>query len=438
MGCDHSTGSLGLGSSFDSNFGVTLVDTTTVKVSTVLLDSIPTSSTGVLLVGGVSDPKLGNVSASGYIQVSNPSFTPATNAIFDSLVLVISYSNYYYGDTTQAQTFEVHRVTKDFKTYSLPMYWVNEGQYSVLYKDASLYNTTKTETDPTPLGSRQVFVRPLSKDSLHIRLDDALGQEWLDGVKNQLPNLMESDKFLTYFKGVSIVNASAQPSCVVGLNTDGMKIRLYYEEYSDDRLTQKHQDYTFGAQLYNYSNIQADRSATLLKDIGTTGEVASSVTDNETYIQAGVGLVTKVRFPHMLKSIDLTKTLMVNQAQLIIEPVKGSFDVDHPYPKTLTIYKTDNSNLPLALMSADYNTSASQAASYTEDKETRTSSGYTFNITQYIQNLSFTEGNLNNGLLLMPLGTELTTKVNKIYLGVGTSEQQFRAKLKIWYSSKSE
>jgi hypothetical protein len=414
-----------------------VVDTTTVKVSTVLLDSIPTSSTGSLLMGGYSDPMLGNLTAKGYIQVSNPTWTPATVAFFDSLVLRTAYSGYYYGDTTQVQTIEVHRVTKDFKTYALPFYWFNEGQYSALYAASSLYNTTKTPVESTPLGSRQVIMRPSGKDTLQIRLDDALGKEWLAGAQAQLPDLVEAGRFLTYFKGVSIENASAQPSCVVGLNTDGMKIRLYYKEYVDDKLAQKYQDFAFSSSLFNYSSIQADRSATNLKDIDTTSEVVSTASDDQVYVQAGTGLVAKIRFPHVHKTIDGTGTLLVNQAQLLIEPVKGSYDKDRPFPKTLTIFKTDRSNLPLAQLSADYTPSVAQSASYTEDKEYQTSSGYTFNITQYVQTLVGTGGNTDNGLLLMPPGTELTTKVNKIYLGVKNTGTTYRVKLKIWYTRKS-
>ena len=414
-----------------------VVDTMTVQVSTVLLDSIPTSSTGLMLMGGYSDPMLGNLTAKGYIQVSNPTWAPATVAFFDSLVLRTAYSGYYYGDTTQVQTIEVHRVTKDFKTYDLPFYWYNEGQYSAFYKASSLYNTTKTPVESTPLGSRQVILRPLGKDTLQIRLDDALGKEWLAGTQAQLPNLVETARFLTYFKGVSIENASAQPSCVVGLNTDGMKIRLYYKEYVEDKLTQKYQDFAFSTSLFNYSSIQADRSATNLKDIETTGEVISTASDDQVYVQAGTGLVTKIRFPHVHKTIDGTQTLLVNQAQLLIEPVKDSFDKDRPYPKTLTIYKTDRSNLPLAQLSADYNPSAGQSASYSQDKEYQTSSGYTFNITQYVTGLVGTEGNTDNALLLMAPGTELNTKVNKIYLGVKNSGTTYRVKLKIWYTRKS-
>ena len=95
------------------------MDTIKVAASTVLLDSIPTSGTGSILIGGYSDPKLGVLSAEGYIQVGiGDAWDPADNAIYDSLVLVMNYSGYHYGDTSNAQTFIARRITEPFKTYS--------------------------------------------------------------------------------------------------------------------------------------------------------------------------------------------------------------------------------------------------------------------------------------------------------------------------------
>ena len=56
FGCTSEPSTLGLiYGDFDKDYGVVLVDTITVDVSTVLLDSIPTSATGTLLVGGYED-----------------------------------------------------------------------------------------------------------------------------------------------------------------------------------------------------------------------------------------------------------------------------------------------------------------------------------------------------------------------------------------------
>src|SRR5262245_8336861 len=88
MSCNNEPGSLGLGNSvFDNDYSVVVVDTIKVVASTVLLDSIPTSGTGSILIGGYSDPALGVLNAEANIQLDKgETWEPPDNAIFDSLV----------------------------------------------------------------------------------------------------------------------------------------------------------------------------------------------------------------------------------------------------------------------------------------------------------------------------------------------------------------
>jgi len=437
FGCNNEPSSLEGYSVFDQSYGVVLVDTITVAVSTVLLDSIPTSSTGTLLVGGYEDDKLGTLQAEGYVQLgTGDTWEPPAEAIFDSLVLVATYSGYYYGDTTNAQTFEARRITQNFKTYSLPQFWVDERQYSALYAAASLYNSSTIRYDFSSLGSRTIWLCPNSQDSLVIRLNDDLGREWLQLAQNKSTTFTEQDKFLEYFKGITLSNTSPQPSCVMGFSTEDVKVRLYYKQYVEEELKQQFHEFPFSSGLFNYTKIASDRSGTILQNLTQqNNEVPAKETNDEAFIQSGVGVVTKVTFPYVRKMIDLTDLLIVNQAQLIIEPLKDSFNEDYPLPLSLTLYQTDKSNLPLSQLYADYSTDTGQSAYISFDKELDTSTGYIFTITQYVQNLLSTEGNLEKGLLIMPPSDEINNTVNKVYLGAG-SGASYRVKLKIWYTQK--
>ncbi|HEX6890457.1 MAG TPA: hypothetical protein VF141_07190, partial [Chryseolinea sp.] len=58
-----------------------------------------------------------------------------------------------------------------------------------------------------------------------------------------------------------------------------------------------------------------------------------------------------------------------------------------------------------------------------------------FTITQYMQSLLSTEGNLQRGLLIMPLSDEINKGVERAYLNAG-SGSAYRIKLKIWYTQK--
>jgi Domain of unknown function (DUF4270) len=416
---------------------VVLVDTITMDVSTVLLDSLPTSSTGLLQVGGYQDEKLGTLMAEGFIQVGNgDEWQPSTLAYFDSLVLVLKYSGYYYGDTTTEVTLDVRRIQQNFKTYSLSQFWISEGLYSALYAPGSLYNLSTVRYEEIPLGTKKIRPRPSSSDSLVIRLDDNLGKELLQLAKNKSETLTDQSKFLEYFKGIGLSANSPNPTCVFGLNTEELTIRLYYKQYEAEKLNQQFHDFPFASDLYNYTQITTDRSGTILETLTKeNNEVSSRETDGEVFIQSGAGVVTKVKFPYIRKMIDLKNLLIVNQAQLVIQPLKNSFTSDLPLPQSLTLYETDKSNLPLNQLFADFTRENYQSAYISTDPEFDYSSGYIFTITEYIQKLLSTEGNLDKGLLIMPPGDELGKSVNKVYLGAD-NDGTYRVKLKVWYTQR--
>lgn len=436
--CDNEPDSTGLTSNvIDQTFGVELVDTTTVAVSTVLLDSIPTSGTGTLLVGGYQDDMLGRLRSEGYLQIGNgDTWQPPATASLDSLVLVARYSGYYYGDTTNAQTFEVRRVLQTFKTYNLSQYWVDEGQHSALYTASSLYNSSSFQAEVPALGSKTVRLRPGSQDSLTVRLDDTLGKEWLQFAKDKNNNITEQSRFLEYFKGVAISNTSSDPAVVMGFTTADVKLRLYYKQYVSEQLKQQVHEFPFVSTFYNYNKISSDRAGTVTEKLTEKEEeIATAETEDIAFIQAGTGVVTKVSFPYISKLIDLDKVLIVNQAQLIIEPVKNTFDKDYPLPNSLTLYQTDKRNLPISQLYADYSTETAQTAYIRIDKEFDTSTGYIFTITQFIQGMLSTEGNQERGLLIMPPSTEINKTVNKVYLGAGRGAA-YRVRLKVWFTRK--
>lgn len=433
LGCVNDPNTLGLSdNTFSKDYGVVVVDTITVRVSTVLLDSFPTSNTGVLLIGGYDDQKLGRLQGEGYVQITTgDSWSPPTDAKFDSLVLVAHYSGYTYGDTTVAHNVQVRRLTQPFQVYSLPQFYINENQYSSLYAGGSKFNVSAMRYSSEPLGTGTVRIRAHSSDSLQVRLSDELGKEWLRLTQENSPELTDPARFIEYFKGICIGTDGTCKS-VIGLKTENLKIRLYYKTYVNEELTQKYHDYIFSAGQYNYTRFVADRSQTQLSNLSIANdEVTSSKTDNIAFVQSGAGLVTKITFPYLYRLLRLTDVLLVNQAMLTIEPVKYSYNDDYPLPSSLTLYHTDKSNLPLQRVYANFNTSSYQSASISFDKEFDTSSGYQFLVTQLAEQLLSTDGSTDRGLLIMPPADQLKSTVNRACFG---TDGDYRIKLKIWYT----
>jgi len=103
----------------DSQTGVKLLDTFRVGLSTVILDSLKTSGTGIALVGKYSDSIFGSISSKSYFEFAYPTDKFNETDVFDSANFILCYSKYYYGDTTSLMTLNIHQLTKQI-TSGLP------------------------------------------------------------------------------------------------------------------------------------------------------------------------------------------------------------------------------------------------------------------------------------------------------------------------------
>ena len=98
--CHDETSALG-SNWVESDLRNVLTDTCTVKMSTVLLDSINTSNKEVAQLGYYKDDVWGAISASTYVEYSPATFTPDENLAygFDSLTISVKCNGDYVGDT---------------------------------------------------------------------------------------------------------------------------------------------------------------------------------------------------------------------------------------------------------------------------------------------------------------------------------------------------
>jgi hypothetical protein len=141
--------------------------------------------------------------------------------------------------------------------------------------------------------------------------------------------------------------------------------------------------------------------------------------------------------------------IQLNNARLIIEPVKGSYNGQVQLPPKLVLMGTDVSNFPMTYLLANQSSSLSQLAaispqtppqmaSISIDRELNTNTGYVFLVTQYIQYLMSSQQNLNNqGLLLSMPVNDLETTVSRLVIGSG-QRSNYRVRLEIYYLAKKE
>ncbi|WP_170170346.1 DUF4270 family protein [Hymenobacter perfusus] len=373
--------------------GTVYIDTLTVRMSTVLIDSVPTSSSSYLLVGQYQDARLGTITARSYLRLGLAGgFTPEAGAQFDSLVLVLPTDSYCYGDTTQVQHLQVHRLTEALRP-TTTYYAFNSRAYEAV-----------------PLATRTFRARPNLR-SIRLRLADALGQELLQaGLSRQLSS---TDELAERLPGLALTPAAADNGALLRLaaTSESMVLQLFYHYPSAPDNGQVF-DFTAVAGSRHFYQVQADRRSTLLSTLTTTRQALSSTrTAAETYIEGALGLQTKLEIPYLLNLNELGGTWVLNAATLTLETVAGSENRLLPAPATLTAQATNRGNQSGAFLASVAGTQLLGTYQTGVSAHTNLEQGsYTLLLQQYAEAvLKHTVS--NTGILLAPASPDTPERV---------------------------
>lgn len=293
----------------------TIPDTFTILTKTVLIDTVVTSLTPsnqvvVHGLGTANDPYFGRTNAGIYVQVlperGNFTFSANDPHVTDAYV-VLPFSGFAWGDTTDIQDYNVYRVTDNLTT------------------DETYYSNTHKNYDPTPVGSiTGVNVDKLtdsvsvlgSNRAPHIRI------KLTEAFKNELVSLAASSNdaaaFLSAMKGLYIASADttkgvALPYFMLNNSTDYRRAAIqffYYEGSNQSDVKTAFFNFTTGCAHYNriarnYSNE--------LKNAFASGAQSDAVV----YLQNLPGATLDLRFP-TLKNLP---AVVVNRAELIITQI---------------------------------------------------------------------------------------------------------------------
>ncbi len=409
-----------------NNLQTAYVDTFTVNISTVQLDSVLTNNSGTVLLGKYLDERLGTVSSSTYMNLSfQNTFLPTSGPqyTFDSIALILPYNHYYIGDTTQPVKLNVYQLTEPFQLRKLPV--TTEQKLSVYGNAYGYYNSTTFPQFPSPLSTATVKFNP-HNDSVNIRLPNALGAKWFQLAQIDSAKLFSNPNSFagSFFYGIHIDVDPATQACIAGFKSNKVKIRLYYSHASgSDIPTSNHIDFVNYSVQFN--NIQADRKGTDIAGIQPYQPVPSSLTGNSTYIQTGTGLVTLIQFPSLKTFFSTNNGVILNAAYLQIHPLQGSYPKYLAPPSSLQLYFTDKSNIPLTPISGGL-------ASIVYDYEYGINTFYSFSIFSYVYGQIKASTNYFPPMILGPSGSQ-GADVSRVYLG-DQLHPNTKIKLLIYYS----
>lgn len=421
-GTDTDTGEFVVGSDYLAvNNKVILIDTLTVEMSTINFDSLVTSNKSRILVGNYDDPLFGKVKSNSYFQLASDSYslisttdTEAANYVFDSISMILKYDNYYYGDTTKVQTFDIHRLTQKVKPNT---------------DDDSFYNNSALSYSSESLGTISYKPRPLEKDSINIKMDAAFGEALFQKLKTR--EITDFTSFSEYLKGLVLVPTTTNSSSVIGFNLSS-KVRLYYSKYQGDAEDSFIKDFTVLDATKQFNAISLDKSGTLIQNLpASNSNLSSLLTNNQGYIQSGTGVACRIDFPNIKQLKYISDNGAIVDAELILKPVNNSYSDNYPLSDSLQVYVADKLNR----ISGTLNTSAGiplYAALNKASDEFNENVLYSLSVGNFLQKEMLKQSDSRSSLVFT-LPT-ISKAVNRLVLG-DQKHPNNKIQLKIYYIS---
>jgi hypothetical protein len=424
-GTDTDAGEFVVGSDYLAvNNKVVLIDTLTVEMSTINFDSLVTSGQSRILVGNYDDPVFGKVKSNSYFQLSASSYalnnsgsdTEAVNFVFDSISMILKYDNYYYGDTTQVQKFDIHRLIQKVKPNT---------------DDDSFYNNSTLSYSDESLGTVSYKPRPIEKDSINIKMSKDFGDALFQKIKKR--EITGLDNLTEYLKGLVLVPSGSNSSSVIGFHTSTSKVRMYYSKYQGDADADSFFiDFLMSNTSTQFNSISLDKTGTIIQNLPiSTSKLSSSLTNKQGFIQSGTGVACRIDFPNIKQLKNISSNGAIVDAQMFIKPVNNSYSNKYPLADSLKVYVGDNLNrisgsLLNAAGAAVYGTLSQKSDEFNENI------GYTIPLGSFLQKEMLKASDSRSSLILTLPG--ISKSVNRLVLG-DQKHPENKILIKIYYLS---
>jgi hypothetical protein len=400
--CTNTVSDIGVGlPDTNADTGAFLVDTITVRSSTVLRDSVVSSTSPYLYVGQYTDQLLGKLTAKSAFRLGlTTSFVPDQTAVFDSITLILKPDNYRYGDTTKTQSLvEVRRLKTGIS--STKYSFASPGLTVMDYDSTARLNYSASPGNIAPQGRARRNIT-----TLRLPLDPAFGQEIM--ARGKAGGVNTQDDLDALLPGLVITPGANDEGAVLRLsaNSPDAALHLYYHLPTDPS-TVITSDFTLAAGGRHYFQFRANRNLAGINNIPRTslGSVTSDKTVEQTIIEGALGLQTRLQFPYLTDLRQFGNNLTITSAQMTAYVPTTTLTPFVPAPPALNIYYTDANNHLLAPYQSNipYTTGISALTAIEQGS-------YNWSVTSYIQSV-LANSIPNNGLLLGSATSDVPSRV---------------------------
>lgn len=383
----------------ENSANVQFSDTTLIIASTIKEDSILSNKTTKALIGVYTDSVFGTSTASYYTQLSmigsNLDFGTVADLVVDSVVLALKFDD-YYGNADQ-QTFEVFEVIEAFIE--------DEGYYS---KDTMLIDNMVIGSKSFIPNLDSVLVGTANRSpQLRIQMDNSFGQKLID--QSGSATYADNDAFQEFLKGLLIRPTASTgaglprgATCYFEPNSSTSGLFLYYTDNSGSSPVSRSYRFEINANDQRFNNFEHDYSGTIVEQA-----LNNTIADTTiAFVQAMSGVKTHLRLPDLKSIIADGQKKIINQAELVIPIVDGSY-IDQGIAEKLLVVAADSSGLgifiPDIFLDSDY-----YGGTYNE-----TTKEYRFNITRHVHQL-INNNRVDYGMILLVSGS--ATQANRVII----------------------
>ncbi len=333
----------------EKDAGIMMIDTFSVELSTVILDSVNTSGSGVALVGSFYDEDFGQIHSDAIFRVSSPgSIKIEDDDVYDSICLCIKYNDYYLGDTIQAHSFTVEEIDSDLEQM--------KKDRRLGDSDEDFYNTTIVSSKRV-LGEYTARPKVTNSDTIFIPLDKDFGLELFQMLDDKDEDITDASKFLDYFHGIILRGNRELNKSVIGFNvSDSCSMKIYYHQTLSEKVYKEIEFDIESSSNYQYNSIDIDRTDTNLPlNTSQKEKILSSDTDDKCFLQGGTGMYVKIEFPGLASVETLPALNQIIKAEIVFVPIEEDYN---DFPSYLTVYESDTRNnvgdVILAINESDY------------------------------------------------------------------------------------
>ncbi|WP_375181621.1 DUF4270 family protein [Chryseobacterium sp.] len=398
--CEDESNTYEVGSSWmDAESKIVMIDTLTMKMSTVMKDSVVTSGKSVMMIGAINDQTFGRVNSSSLFELTPESYTLSspTTAVFDSIVMYLTNTNFYYGDTLSSYKLNVYPLTDRIK--------LNNGY---------LYSKSHFNYSSNSIGEAVFFPRPNTDSSyVKIKLDQSFGQSLFNTLKNS--DVTTQEYFLNFYKGLALVPSSNNNAMLrFGINSSyevqinkstkekvSNIVRMYYHTASQNGTEPV--KYTLDlnpSTTYQYNKIQSDFTGSQLDGLSSSKPIYSANLGNRAYMMAGIGVYTRIEIPYLKSLKNVYQNYKIIDATLSLSPVAGYYSDNFYNPSPLYYYLGDKFNNIVSTYTSDGSTEI--ATSLSAGSEFQNEHTYNFSVKSYVNTILSESANSNYNILMYP------------------------------------